>query len=65
MRSILYAKKTTSVQNLKLCLETGKCFEEIIRGRKEVKNLEIFEFGFRMIWRIVQISEAVIPILPF
>lgn len=41
--------KNTSVHNLKLCLETGKCFEERVRGAKEVKNLELFEFGFRMI----------------
>ena len=45
----VYAINNTSVHNLKLCLETGKCFEESIRGGKEVKNLELFEFGFRMI----------------
>ena len=45
----VYAMKNTSVHNLKLCLETGKCFEERVRGGKEVKNLELFEFGFRMI----------------
>lgn len=48
----VYAMKNTSVHNLKLCLETGKCFEEctaVWRGGKDVKNLELFEFGFRMI----------------
>ena len=41
--------KITQPWKSTLCLETGKCFEERIRGGKEVRNMELFEFGVRMI----------------
>ena len=53
-----------------LCQETGQSLEESLLGGKPVKNLEIFwrnnkainrtEFVFPLMWRIKQISEAVI-----
>ena len=53
---------------LKLCRKIGQSLEESLRGGKHVKDLKIFwmnnktiiEFGFRRIWRIMQISEDVI-----
>ena len=46
----------------------GQSLEESLRWEKIVKNIDIFwmnnktiiEFGFRMMWRIMQISEDVI-----
>ena len=48
--------------------EIGQSFEESLRGGELIKNLEIFwrnnktiiEFGLRILWRIMEISEGVI-----
>ena len=52
---------------LKPCREIGQNLKECLPGSKLVKNWmnnkTINEYGFRMIWRIMQISEAVIIIL--
>ena len=70
LRSIKKKKtrKKTSVYILKPYREIGQSLEESLRGGKLVKDLEIFwmnnkiiiEFGFRMMWKIMQISENVI-----
>ena len=45
---------------LKLCWEKDQSLEESPRSIKLVKNFNIIQFGFSMMWRIMQISEAVI-----
>ena len=52
--------KKTSVYILKLCWEKDQSLEESPSNIKLVKNFNIIEFGFSMMWRIMQISEAVI-----
>ena len=62
-------KRHLAIYSVKLCQEIRlTCLGESPRGGKLVKNLEIFgmnnktiiESSFRMMWRITQISEAVI-----
>ena len=52
--------KKTSVYILKLCWEKDQSLEESPSNIKLVKNFNIIQFGFSMMWRIMQISEAVI-----
>ena len=61
LRSIF--KKTPTVYILKPRRDIGQSLEESLRGGKLVKNfwMNIKQlFGFRTIWRIMQISEDVI-----
>ena len=60
MRSTSICMKKTSVYILKLCWEKDQSLEESPSNIKLVKNFNIIEFGFSMMWRIMQISEAVI-----
>ena len=52
--------KKTSVYILKLCWEKDQSLEESPSNIKLVKNFNIIQFGFSMMWRIMQISEALI-----
>ena len=63
LRSIRKKKKKASVYILKPCREIGQSFAESLRGCKLVKDLEVFwmnnktiniiEFGFLSMWRIM------------
>ena len=65
---MLYTFWGVSERTVVLCPETVREFEESLRKGKLVKKLEIFsmnnktiiEFGFRITWRITEISECVI-----
>ena len=55
-----YLQDKTSVYILKLCWEKDQSLEESPRSVTLVKNFNIIQFGFSMMLRIMQISEAVI-----
>ena len=60
MRSSSICTKKTSVYILTVLRKRPKFWRESLRGVKLVKNFNIIQFGFSMMWRIMQISEAVI-----
>ena len=65
--------KKRSIYILSPCREIGLSFEKSLRGGKPVKNFEIFwtsnktiiEFGFRVMWRVMQWSWRLLPTLVF
>ena len=59
MRSSSICTKKTSVYILTVLRKRPKFWRESLRGVKLVKNFNIIQFGFSMMWRIVRISEAV------
>ena len=66
-------EKKGSIYILNPCREIGLSFEKSLRGGKLVKNFEIFwmsnktiiEFGFRVMWRVMQWSWRLLPTLVF
>ena len=64
----IICKKKNPCLNLETVPKKGQSLEESLSGGKLVKNLKIFwmidktiiEFGFRLMWGIMQISEDVI-----
>ena len=55
-------KKNICLYPIKLCWEKGQSFEEKVYEELSLllKNFNIIQFGFSMMWRIIRISEAVI-----